>query len=379
MKAIKNGKIVLRDRVLTGKALVFEEKILDIVNNDCIPAGAEVIDANGAYVAPGLIDIHIHGYLGEDASDCKPEGIRIMSEGLVKKGVTGYLPTTVTIPREDLVKVASIIRSMMEESKTWKGSTILGMNAEGPYVNPKKKGAQNEAYIQKPDASVIIENSDVIRINTLAPEMDKDFAEIKKIVTNCDTIISMGHTDATYEVASEAITAGVKSITHLFNAMTPLNHRAPGVVGAALDHDVYTELICDTFHIHPALFSIVYKLKKDKLILITDCLRSGGLADGEYTLGGQKIFLKGIECRLEDGTIAGSVLTLNKAVYNVLRHTDLTVYEAVNCASLHPATLLGINDRKGSIEIGKDADIIIADEKFDILKTIIGGTVRYEA
>lgn len=378
MKAIKNGKIVLRDRVLTGKALVFEEKILDIVDNDLIPAGAEVIDAKGAYVAPGLIDIHIHGYLGEDASDCKPEGIRTMAEGLVKKGVTGFLPTTVTIPREDLEKVASIVRSMMEESKTWKGSTILGMNAEGPYVNPKKKGAQNEAYIQKPDASVIIKNSDVIKINTLAPEMDKDYAEIKKIVTSCGTVVSMGHTDANYEQACEAITAGVKSITHLFNAMTALNHRAPGVVGAALDHDVYAELICDTFHIHPALFSIVYKLKRDKLILITDCLRSGGLADGEYTLGGQKIFLKGIECRLEDGTIAGSVLTLNKAVYNVLNHTDLTVYEAVNCASLHPATLLGINDRKGSIEIGKDADIIIADEKFDIIKTIIGGSVRFE-
>jgi N-acetylglucosamine-6-phosphate deacetylase len=139
------------------------------------------MDAKGAYVAPGLIDIHIHGYLGEDASDCKAEGIRLMSEGLVKKGVTGFLPTTVTIPREDLEKVASIIRSVKEESKTWKGSTILGMNAEGPYVNPKKKGAQNEAFIQKPDASVIIKNSDVIKINTLAPEMDKDYAEIKRL------------------------------------------------------------------------------------------------------------------------------------------------------------------------------------------------------
>jgi N-acetylglucosamine-6-phosphate deacetylase len=378
MKAIKNGKIVLRDRVLTGKALVFEDKILDIVDNDCVPAGAEIIDAKGAYVAPGLIDVHIHGYLGEDTSDCKPEGIRMMSEGLVKKGVTGWLPTTVTIPREDLENVASIIRSMMEESKTWMGTTILGMNAEGPFVNPKKKGAQNEAYIQKPDASVIIENSDVIKIFTMAPEMDKDYEEIKKIATNCNTVISMGHTDASYEQASEAITSGVKLITHLFNAMTSLNHRSPGVVGAALDHDVYTELICDTFHIHPALFSIVYKLKRDKLILITDCLRSGGLEDGEYTLGGQKIFLKGIECRLEDGTIAGSVLTLNKAVYNVLNNSDLTVYEAVNCASLNPATLLGMEDRKGSIEIGKDADIIIADEKFDIIKTIIGGSIKFE-
>lgn len=379
MRAIKNGKIVLKDRVLYGKALVFEEKIADIVDNEDVPTGAEIIDANGNYVAPGLIDVHIHGYLGEDTSDCKPEGIRIMSEGLVKKGVTGWLPTTVTIPRKELVKAASVIRGLIEESKTWKGTAILGLNAEGPYVNPAKKGAQNEDYIQKPDASVIIENSDVIKIVTLAPEMDKDFTEIKKIASNSDVIISMGHTAATYDQACEAIYAGVKQITHLFNAMTPLAHRNPGVVGAALNHDIYTELICDTFHIHPALFSLVYKLKKDKLILITDCLRSGGLSDGEYTLGGQKVILKGIECRLEDGTIAGSVLTLNKGVYNLLANTDLAVYEAVNCASLNPATALGIADNKGSIEIGKDADIIIADQEFNINKTIIGGSIIYEA
>ncbi|MDD4163626.1 MAG: N-acetylglucosamine-6-phosphate deacetylase [Eubacteriales bacterium] len=379
MKAITNGRIILKDKVLAGKALLFENQIIDIIDNDRVPAGIDVIDAKGAYVAPGLIDIHIHGYLGEDTSDCRPEGIKIMSEGLVKKGVTGWLPTTVTIPREDLYKAADIIRSLREESKTWKGSTVLGMNAEGPYVNPKKKGAQNEAYIQKPDAAAIIENSDVIKIVTLAPEMDSDFTEIKKIVRSCDTVVSMGHTEATFEQACEAITAGVKQATHLFNAMTALGHRAPGVVGAALCNDVYTELICDTFHIHPALYSLVYKIKKDKLIIITDCLRSGGLSDGEYTLGGQKIILKGIECRLEDGTIAGSVLTLNKGVYNVIVNSDLTVPQAVACASLNPATAIGVADRKGSIEIGKDADIIIADEKFDIIKTIIGGSVRYEA
>ena len=379
MKAIINGKIVLKDRVLTGKALVFDKTITGIADQDKIDSGVQTIDADGAYVAPGLIDVHIHGYLGEDTSDCNAEGIRKMSEGLVQKGVTGWLPTTVTIPREDLVKVASVIRSLIEESKSWKGSTILGMNAEGPYVNPKKKGAQTEDYIQKPDSKVIIENSDVIKIVTLAPEMDEDFAEIKKIAKDSEVIISMGHTDATYEQANEAFLAGVKAVTHLFNAMTPLSHRAPGVVGAALSNPVYTELITDKFHIHPALFGLVYKLKGDKLILITDCLRSGGLADGEYTLGGQKVFLKGIECRLEDGTIAGSVLTLNKGVANMIESTDLTVAQAVALASLNPAAMLGIADKKGSLEIGKDADIIIADDDFNIKKTIIGGSIRYEA
>ncbi|PKM62788.1 MAG: N-acetylglucosamine-6-phosphate deacetylase [Firmicutes bacterium HGW-Firmicutes-21] len=379
MKAIVNGRIVLRDRVLTGKALVFEEKIVDISDNDRIPAGAEIIDAGGAYVAPGLIDVHIHGYMGEDTSDCNAEGVRKMSAGLVKKGVTGWLPTTVTIPREDLVNVAAEIRSLIEESKAWNGSAILGMNAEGPFVNPKRKGAQNEDYIQKPDADVIIENSDVIKIVTLAPEMDENFEAIKKIASNTSVVISMGHTDASYELACDAITAGVRQVTHLFNAMTPLGHRNPGVVGAALNNSVYTELISDNFHIHPALFQLVYKLKGDKLILITDSLRAAGLPDGEYTLGGQKIFLKGIECRLEDGTIAGSVLTLNKGVGNVIANTDLTVPQVVACASINPATALGIADKKGSIEIGKDADIIIADESFNIKKTIIGGSVRYES
>ncbi len=379
MKAIINGKIVLKDRILEGRALVYDQKIIDFADPDNIPEGAEIIDAGGKYVSPGFLDVHIHGFLGEDTSDGKEEGFRIMSEGLLKNGVTAWLPTTVTIPREDVIKVAGIIRSLMEESKTWKGAAILGMNAEGPYVNPKKKGAQNEAYIQKPDSEVLIDNSDVIKISTLAPEMDEGFTEIKKIVANSDVIISMGHTDADYDQASESILSGVKLITHLFNAMTPLAHRNPGVVGAALTHDVYVELITDKFHIHPALFELIYKVKKDKMIVITDCIRAGGLEDGEYDLGGQQVTLKGIECRLADGTIAGSVLTLNKGVYNMYSETTLTVPEAVACATINPATMLGIQDKKGSLEIGKDADIIIFDQEFNINKTIIGGSVRYEA
>lgn len=378
MKAIVNGKIILKREVLEGKAVIFDDKIRNIVDADKIPAGTEIIDACGKYVSPGLIDIHIHGFLGEDTSDCKPEGLRIISEGLVKYGVTGFLPTTVTIPRAELVRASDCVRSLMEESKTWNGTTILGMHAEGPFVNPKKKGAQNEEYIQKPDASVVIENKDVIKLITMAPDMDDDFEFIRTVSAETDTVISMGHTDADYDTACESIVAGVSHITHLFNAMTPLTHRAPGVVTAALLKPVTCELIVDNFHINPALFQLVYNLKKERLVLITDCLRSGGLEDGEYTLGGQKVILKGIECRLEDGTIAGSVLTLNKGVYNFFTNTDATISEAVACASLQPATVIGMDKTKGSIDIGKDADMMICDENFDVCMTIIGGTTRYK-
>ena len=376
MKAIIGAKIILEKEILEGKAIVFEDKIRDICDLSKMPAEAEIIDACGNYAAPGLIDVHIHGFLGEDASDCSPEGIKTMSEGLARQGVTGFLPTTVTIPREDIQNAADITRSLMGDAGL-RGAAVLGMHAEGPFVNPKKKGAQNEAYIQAPDASLILENSDVIKIVTLAPEMDEGFSAVREIVRNSNTVVSMGHTDASYEEACEAVLAGVSHSTHLFNAMSVLAHRAPGVVGASLNKNISTEIICDMFHIHPALYKIVYACKKDKLVLITDCVRSGGLTDGEYMLGGQKVILKGIECRLEDGTIAGSVLTLNKGVYNFYCHAGVSLCEAVNCASLNPARLIGLDKQKGSIEAGKDADIIIADAKFNIKRTIIGGRIVY--
>ena len=191
--------------------------------------------------------------------------------------------------------------------------------------------------------------------------------------------VSIGHTDATYEQALDAIEAGATHITHLFNAQTALHHRKPGVVGAGLKSPVFTELIADTFHVHPGLFGLVYGVKKDKLVLITDCTRAGGMPDGEYSLGGQKTFVKGIQCLLEDGTIAGSVLKLNDAVRNLRDHAGISVAEAVACASLNPARAIGVDGEYGSLEPGKRADIVIADGDLKVIKTIISGEVRYEA
>lgn len=380
MKAITNGKIILKDRILENSALLYSDVIEGIVPLGSVPADAEIIDAKGKYVAPGLIDMHIHGYLGKDVCDGEEESIRTISKGLLANGVTGYLPTTMTVDMKVIRKALEVCRDLKEESKDWDGSVILGCHAEGPFISESKKGAQDAKYILKPDAAFVKEYADIIKTITLAPETDEnDFAAIREITRDTDVVISMGHTSADYETAMASVNAGVKHVTHLFNAMTPLAHRAPGVVTAAMNADISCELIVDTFHVDASLYNMLYKLKGRKLCFITDCLPAGGLPEGEYTLGGAKIIYRGIVCRLEDGTVAGSVLHLNKGVWNVYTNSDIPLYECVNCASLNVATTLGIDKTKGSLEIGKDADIIITDSEFNVEKTIIGGKIKYEA
>ncbi|MBP3395938.1 MAG: N-acetylglucosamine-6-phosphate deacetylase [Clostridia bacterium] len=381
MTYIINGKIVLPDGVVTGKALAFDEvtgKIEGVA--DTVPAGAACIDAAGKYVAPGLVDLHIHGYLGEDVSDGNAEGLKKIAYGIAKNGVTAFLPTTMTVSKPEIVAALDTARALKAESRTWDGAEILGVHAEGPFINPGKKGAQAEENILPPDADFVLENADIISSITIAPEMDKDHACIKRLAKESNILISMGHTNADFDEAMSAARDGAGHATHLFNAMSALAHRNPGVVGAALASDnVSVEVIADTFHINPGLYGIIAKVKGDKMVLITDCVRAGGMPDGKYELGGQPIFLKGIECRLADGTIAGSVLRLNCAVKNVLDHTSLPVHEVFNMASLNPATAIHMEKRIGSLEAGKDADIIIADENINIVRTIKKGRTIYVA
>ncbi|MBO5332877.1 MAG: N-acetylglucosamine-6-phosphate deacetylase [Clostridia bacterium] len=380
MKAIVGGKIILKDRIMENYALLYSDKIIDVIPENLVPENAEIIDANGGYVAPGLIDLHIHGYLSKDVCDGEEDSIRTISKGLLANGVTGYLPTTMTEDLSIIRKALETCRSLKEESKNWDGSIILGCHAEGPFISESKKGAQDAKYILKPDASFVKEYKDIIKTITLAPETDtENFDAIREMCRDTGVVVSMGHTSADYETAMKSIDAGVKHVTHLFNAMTPLTHRAPGVVGAALNGDVSVELIVDTVHVDKALYNMLWKLKGRKLCFITDCLPAGGLPVGEYTLGGQKIIYDGTICRLEDGTIAGSVLQLNRGVWNVYENSDIPLYECVNCASLNPATVLGLEETKGSLEVGKDADIIITDNQFEIKKTIIAGDVKYES
>lgn len=380
MKAIVNGKIVLKDRVAEDMALLYSDVIEGIVPCEKVPADAEIIDAKGGYVAPGLIDIHIHGYLSKDVCDGEPDSIRTIAGGIVKNGVTGFLPTTMTVDMKVIKKALEVCRDLKEESKQWNGSQILGCHAEGPFISESKKGAQDPKYILKPDAKFVKEYADIIKIITLAPETDtEDFAAIREMARDTDVLISMGHTSADYDTAMASTTVGVKHVTHLFNAMTPLAHRAPGVVTAAFNSDVTCEVIVDTFHVNSCFYDLLYKIKGRKLCFITDCLPAGGLPYGEYTLGGTKIIYNDIVCRLEDGTVAGSVLPLNKGVWNVYTNSSIPLNECVNGASLNPATAIGVADRKGSLEVGKDADVIITDDSFNVLKTIIGGEIRYES
>ncbi len=380
MNVIINGQIILKDRILTDCALLYSDKIEGIIPVDKVPSGADIIDAKGGYVAPGLIDLHIHGYSGCDVCDASEESIRTISRGIAANGVTGYLPTTMTVDMEVIKGSLEVLRKLKEESKDWDGSAILGCHAEGPFISPAKKGAQDERHIKKIDAQFVKEYSDIIKTITLAPDVDEnDFEGIRAIRRDTDVVISMGHTSADYKTACDSVAAGTSHVTHLFNAMTPLSHREPGVVTAALNTDVSCELIVDKFHVSSAFYDMLFKLKGRKLCFITDCLPAGGLPIGEYTLGGEKIIYDGIVCRLTDGTIAGSTLKLNKGVWNVYTSSSIPLWECVNCASLNPAAVIGMQDKKGSLEVGKDADIIITDNEFNVNTTIIGGKIKYEA
>lgn len=376
MKCIINGKLVLADKVLEGYAITFGERIEAIVPQAELNLSEyEVIDADSKLVCPGLVDIHIHGYMGEDASDGSCDGLKVMAAGIAKNGVTSWCPTTMTIAKEDILTAFDTARKVKAESTPY-GAKILGINCEGPFVNPSKKGAQPEEFILAPDGDFILENADIVKLFTVAPEMEGGEECIKKVYEDGRVLTSMGHTNATFDEANAGIAQGVRHTTHLFNAMTALMHRNPGVVGAALsDERVSCELIADTFHVNPGLYKLVYKLKGDKLCLITDCMRAGGMPDGNYTLGGQPVVKKGIQCLLEDGTIAGSVLKLNNAVKNLRDYAGISIPEAVACASLNPAKAIGEDKNIGSLEVGKLADIIICDDDFNVETTVINGEI----
>ena len=380
MKAIINGRVLLPETEVQGKALLYNERIVGLTETEtALSEATEIIDAQGAYVSPGLIDAHIHGYLGADVSDANPEGVRRMAEGILKNGVTSFLPTTLTVAWETLETVCGQLRVLREESLSpdFRGAEILGVHLEGPFVNPAKKGAQNEKYILPPDAEKLLPLKDIVRAVTFAPEMPGGPAFIRAMRANTQIALSMGHTNATYDQAMAAIGLGVTRVTHLFNAMTPLHHRDPGVVGAALSSDVYTELIADTFHVDKGVYPLLAKAKGRRLVLITDALNAAGMPDGEYENGGQVFVLRGIQCKLLNGTIAGSVLKLNQGVRNYRDYGGVSMHEAVRAASLSAAESINAADRKGSLEPGKDADIILLDEECSVKRAIIRGVCKY--
>jgi len=380
MKAIINGKIIKENNIIEGQVLLFNEKIMKFLDKETFEKSGqeceEIIDAKGNYVSPGFIDMHIHGSGGYDVMDGTIEAINGVSQAVVKNGVTGFLATTMTMSKEKIYSALDSVREVMKSEV--KGAKVLGAHMEGPFINKKHKGAQPEKSILEPNYKFIESYTDVLKLITLAPEMDKNFNFINETKEKTNIILSIGHSDAEYEETMEAINHGITHATHTFNAMTPLNHRKPGIVGAVFNSDVYCELIADGIHIHPAIFKILKKVKgKERIILITDSMRAGCLKDGISELGGQKVIVKDNAARLEDGTLAGSILKLNKGIKNFMDNSGMNMCEAISLVSINPARELNIDKLKGSLEPGKFADIVILDEAFNIKQTIVEGKTFY--
>ncbi|EJP6471064.1 N-acetylglucosamine-6-phosphate deacetylase [Clostridium botulinum] len=379
MKAIVNGKIIVENKILEDKVLLFEEKIVSILDkqNVNLNEDVEIIDAKELYVSPGFIDVHIHGSGAKDIMDGDLEAIKVISSTIAKRGVTSFLSTTMTMDKKDIYKALDVIKQAM--GMKFCGAKVLGAHLEGPFINPKYKGAQKEDFIQNPSFDFINGYEDVIKIITLAPEMDENFKFLKDIKENTNIVLSIGHSDATYEQAIESIDNGINRATHTFNAMTPLHHRKPGIVGAIMNTDIYCELIADNIHVHKGAINALTKIKgKDKIILITDSMRAGCMKNGIWELGGQKVIVKNGSARLEDNTLAGSILTLDNAVKNMKNNIEASLCEVISMVTINPAKDINIYDKKGSLEKGKDADIVIFDKDINISMTIAEGDIVYK-
>ncbi len=314
------------------------------------------IDAKGKRVIPGLIDTHIHGFMGIDTADGKLDEI---AHNLALNGTTSFLPTTMTDSVENLIKITN-------QPLPQNGANVIGYHLEGPYISPAKKGAQNEAYIKNPDTDEFRQFNNVANIS-LAPEIDgaEDF------IKNCGCKVSIGHTACDCETAIKAIEAGADCLTHTFNAMPPLLHRAPGPIGAAAEKEIYTELICDGRHVAKAAVLSLYKMMgSDKVIFISDAIRPAGLPNGKYSSGGLTVIMNDGQLTLEDGTLAGGSQPLIQCVKTAVSF-GIDFYEAVKMASETPAKRFNLN--KGKIEKGYDADIIIINDDFSVSDVIING------
>lgn len=375
MKAIIHADIVLPDRTLSDHAVLFDAHIIDIVTNDKIPPEAELIDAKGKILIPGLIDQHIHGFAGYDTMDCSIDGIWAISRELLKYGVTGFLPATVSADISLLESALLSVRDAMRLNRD--GARILGAHLEGPYLCAEKKGAHEEKYFSGPDIAFVERFADIIKIVTLAPETDNGFISR---ATEDGIVVSLGHSAASYELAVTAFDAGASQVTHLFNGMSGIHHQAPGLAGAALlRKDIFTELIADTVHVRKELFPLIYLAKgAERIILISDCMRAGGMPPGTYKLGGLDVHTDETSARLSDGSLAGSISTLNKAVRNFRDNTDIPLHEAVALASLNPAKQLKIDSSAGSISTGKRADMVIADNDMNVFATFVAGECLYK-
>jgi len=383
-KIILRGQVVLPDRILSpGFVSVEGEKIVGVSQqaSEMMNENQTPLDFGDTYIAPGFVDMHLHGALGKDVMDCKEESLRLIAVHQSRSGVTGFLGSTMSASMDSVLEAVGAIKKAVKQRFP---SEILGVHIEGPFLSKEKKGAQDQRYIRElteDDLQRLFRAAHGIKVViSLAPEIGSNMSYISRLKKN-GFIVAIGHSDATYEEALKSFQKGICHTTHLFNAMREFNHREPGVVGAVLDTGgVTAELIADGIHVHPVSLRLALACKgPENICLVTDSLKASGVGDGVFQWRGREIEVKGPKATMKDsGVLAGSVLTLNRAVKNMIDWTCVSVNEAVNMASLNPARVLGLDEEIGSIAVGKQANLALLDHDFNVLGTVLRGEFVFE-
>lgn len=368
---IKNAKVFTENNVFENQDIYIEnDKFSSSASQD-----GDTIDASGLLAIPGLVDIHFHGCMGHDFCDGTTEAFDAIAAYELKNGVTSICPATMTLAEDTLFDIFKAAGNYKKE----KGETLCGINMEGPYVSMAKKGAQNGAYIHKPDVDMFRKcqelSGGLIKLVAIAPEEDKDFDFISSLKD--EVVLSIAHTTSDYDTAMKAFEAGADHVTHLYNAMPAFTHRAPGVIGAACDTEkAYVELICDGVHIHPAVVRTTFKMfGDDRICMISDSMMATGMEDGQYSLGGQAVTVVGNKATLADGTIAGSATNLMDCARVAVKEMKLPLESVLKCVTINPAKSVGLDGEYGSISAGKYANVVLMDSDMNIQKIILKGKV----
>lgn len=379
---IVNAKLYLEEQTIDHAYLeIKDEKIIGYGDMKYVPQSEDIIDAKGQHVMPGFIDQHIHGANGADHMDATVEANRVVAKFLPTEGTTSFLATTMTQSVENVDAALEAIAEAIELNQAGEAE-ILGVHLEGPFISEHHVGAQNPKYLLKPTKDNFDHfwksAKEQIKLITFAPEESEE--GFTQYLRSLGVMPSAGHTDASADQIKKLIPEGLLNLTHFHNAMTPHHHRNPGVVTAGfLNDELFTEMIVDGIHLNPVVVNTTFKIKgADKVIAITDSMRAKGLPDGEFEFGGQTVYKKGSEARLGGGALAGSVAEMDFCLRNIKEFTGCSMRDLVKMSSENAAKHLNIFDRKGSLAIGKDADIVIVNDNIDVLTTICKGKIAFQ-